>query len=169
MVHPAISGGKLEGFVPKIGSLQILETTKSTLLLEAKINITNPTEYSATVPYVNVNFLNNGTILGHATARDVSVVPGPNHNIVVQALWEPMIQSGKKGADVGRELLSQYISGTFPSSRKDRASAHCRRLQHDPHREDSQRHHPHAATSRSRPLVTRNRNTDAEAYTTSES
>ena len=105
--------------MPKIGSLQILETTKSTLLLEAKINITNPTEYSATVPYVNVNFLNNGTILGHATARDVSVMPGQNHNIVVQALWNPMTQSGKKGADVGRELLSQYISGTFPSSRKD--------------------------------------------------
>lgn len=91
-----------------------METTQSTLLLEAKINITNPTEYSATVPYVNVNLLSNGSILGHATARDVSVVPGPNHNIVVQALWDPVTRGGQDGADVGRELLSQYISGDFP-------------------------------------------------------
>lgn len=76
--------------------------------MQAKINITNPTVYSATVPYVNIQMLNNGSVLGHATAENVSVVPGPNHNILVKALWEP---DGENGTAIGRELLSQYVSG----------------------------------------------------------
>ena len=107
----AISGGQLAGFSPKVGSLEILETTASTLTIQARMNITNPTEYSATVPYVNINLLSNGTVLGHATARKVAVVPGPNHGILVTALWDPKTPSGEKGLAVGRQLLSQYISG----------------------------------------------------------
>lgn len=112
MVHKlAISGGDLKGFSPQVGSLRILETTRSTLTLEAKINITNPTEYSATVPYVNIKMFSNGTELGHGTARNVSVVPGPNHNLLVEALWDPLTPNGQKGIAQGKELLSQYISG----------------------------------------------------------
>ena len=111
MVGSAISGGNLAGFSPKVGSLQILDTTKSALVIKAMVNITNPTEYSATVPYVNINLLSNGTLLGHATARGVSVVPGSNRNIEVTAVWDPVGNSGEKGAYAGRELLSQYISG----------------------------------------------------------
>ena len=111
LCKPAISGGDLKGFSPQVGSLRVLETTRSTLSLEAKINITNPTEYSAIVPYVNIKLLSNGTEIGHATARDVSVVPGPNHNILVESLWDPLTPSGEKGVAQGRELLSQYISG----------------------------------------------------------
>lgn len=107
----AISGGDLKGFSPQVGSLRILETTRSSLSLEAKINITNPTEYSAIVPYVNIKMLSNGTEIGHATARNVSVVPGPNHNMLVEALWDPLSPSGEKGIAQGKELLSQYISG----------------------------------------------------------
>lgn len=106
-----MSGGNLSGFSPKVGSLQILETTASSILVQAKVNITNPTDYSATVPYVNIQMLNNGSVLGHATAEGVSVVPGLNHDIVVKAVWKP---DGKKGAAVGRELLSQYVSGRYP-------------------------------------------------------
>ena len=109
--HLAISGGDLESFSPQIGSLRILETTRSTLSLEATVNITNPTEYSAMVPYVNINLLSNGTEIGHATARNISVVPGPNHNILVEALWDPLTPSGQKGKAQGKELISQYISG----------------------------------------------------------
>ena len=111
MVWLAISGGHLASFSPKVGSLEILDTTASTLIIQARMNITNPTEYSATVPYVNINLLSNETILGHATAKNVSVVPGPNHDILVTALWDPKTPSGEKGLAVGRELLSQYISG----------------------------------------------------------
>ena len=107
----AISGGDLKGFSPEIGSLRILETTRSTLSMEAKINITNPTEYSAIIPYVNIKLLSNGTEVGHATAQHISVNPGLNHNICVQALWDPLTPSGQKGIAQGKELLSQYISG----------------------------------------------------------
>ena len=94
-----------------MGFLQILETTESALTLEAKVNLTNPTEYSAEVPYVNINMLNNNTILGNATARNVKIVPGKNTNITVTAIWDPRVLSGEDGALMGRELLSQYISG----------------------------------------------------------
>ena len=107
----AISGGNLNGFSPEVGSLRILKTTRSTLSLEALVNITNPTEYSAIVPYVNIKLLSNGTEIGYAIARDVSVVPGPNHNILVEAIWDPLTPSGQKGVAQGKELLSQYISG----------------------------------------------------------
>ncbi len=111
MVCLAISGGHLAGFSPKIGSLEILDTTASTLTVQARMNVTNPTEHSATVPYVNIHLLSNGTVLGHATAQNISVIPGPNHDILVTALWDPKAPSGEKGLEVGRELLSQYISG----------------------------------------------------------
>ena len=95
-----------------MGGLQILDTSETSLTIGAKVNITNPTEYSATIPYVNINLLVNGTILGNATARNVSITPGHNHDIEVEALWDPFSQSGKKGAHIGSELLSQYISGS---------------------------------------------------------
>lgn len=108
---PALSGHGLGGFSPKMGSLKLLDTTRSSILLEAKVNVTNPTNYSATVPFVDVNVLNNGTILAHATARDVSFVPGANHNILVHLWWDPSKYSGKIGVDHGREFMSQFISG----------------------------------------------------------
>ena len=106
----AISGGSkdVKTFAPEVGGLQLLETAKSSIRLGAKINMTNPTEYTATVPYVDINLLSNGTQLGHATAQNITVGPGTNHNIPVEALWNPV---GEKGASQGRELLSQYISG----------------------------------------------------------
>lgn len=85
------------------------------------INITNPTEYSATIPFMNINLLSNGTIVGQATVRNISIVPGSNNNLLAEALWDPATSSGKAGQDQGRELLSQYISGKlhafFPSIR----------------------------------------------------
>lgn len=108
MFGSALSGHNLTNYDIQVGSLEITETTKSTFGLAAKINITNPTEYSAWVPYVDILLLNNGSVLGHATARNISVVPGPNYNLPVTSLWDPV---GRKGAAVGRELLSQYISG----------------------------------------------------------
>ncbi|MCJ1283836.1 hypothetical protein MMC26_003167 [Xylographa opegraphella] len=106
-----LSGNGISSFAPKVGELRILDTTRTTFLIEAKVNMTNPTNYSATVPYVNINMLSNGTILGFAVTRNVKVVPGQNDNILVIATWEPARLGGQKGLDVGRELLSQYISG----------------------------------------------------------
>ncbi|KAL9604994.1 MAG: hypothetical protein Q9219_000182 [cf. Caloplaca sp. 3 TL-2023] len=106
-----ISGNNLTTFSPKLGGLEILDTTESSLTIGAKVNMTNPTEYAATVPFIDINIIVNDTILGHATARNVSVMPGPNYNLPIVAIWDPSAYSGKKGIHLGNELLSQYISG----------------------------------------------------------
>lgn len=105
----ALSGGNITSFNPHVQNLEITNTTEASLTFNAKINFTNPTEYSATVPYVNIRLLANDSILGNATARDVVIVPGPNYNIPITSIWNPV---GEKSAQIGRDLLSQYISGT---------------------------------------------------------
>lgn len=103
--------GGLTGFSPKIGNLTILDSSPDGLTIQALVNFTNPTAYSATVPYVDIKLLTNGTALGHVTARNITVIPGNNTNLLVQASWEPSLAGGAKGKHVGRELLSKYISG----------------------------------------------------------
>jgi len=89
----------------------VLETGPSSLTLSALVNLTNPTEYSATVPYIDIHILNNGSLLGHATAKTISVKPGQNNNIPITAVWDPLSLGGQDARAVGIELLSQYISG----------------------------------------------------------
>ncbi len=119
---PAIRGGKgdeggdggkdqLNALNLKIGNLSIVDTSYTSITLEARVNLTNPTNYSATVPYFNINILVNGTHLGQATAKNVKVHPGNNTNIVISAVWDPYTNGGSEGKTVGKELLSQYISG----------------------------------------------------------
>lgn len=103
--------GGLTGFSPKIGNLTILDSSHDGLTIQALVNFTNPTSYSATVPYADIKLLTNGTALGHVTARNLTVKPGNNTNLLIQAKWEPFVASGAKGKIVGRELLSKYISG----------------------------------------------------------
>ncbi len=145
--------------------MNILHTGPSSLTLQAEVNFTNPTQYSATVPYVNINILVNGTVLGQATAKNVAVVPGPNKNIIIEALWDPLTSSGKKGAAVGRELLSQYGSGKheLDSSYISQKLKTCPRLQHDPNPKTAQRHHPRA--TRPRPCPRQSLNLAAHAQT----
>ena len=109
--------------------------------------------------------LNNGSVLGHATAEDISVIPGPNHDILVKALWEP---DDEKGKAVGRELLSQYVSGKQVPSKTTSAADEQARLQHDHHPPHEQRHHPLAAQPRRSPLITTNRNPYPEIETPEE-
>ena len=75
------------------------------------MNITNPTEYAASVPYADIHIVKNGSLLGHATARDLYVQPGENDNLLVKAVYDPLALGGENATAVGRELLSQYISG----------------------------------------------------------
>ncbi|KAF2269282.1 hypothetical protein CC78DRAFT_509473 [Lojkania enalia] len=101
----------LSGLSPKIWNLSIVDTSPTSITLQALVNITNPTNYSATIPYFNINILVNNTILAQATVHDVSVYPGNNTNLPVTAVWDPFTHSGENGTAVGRELLSQYVSG----------------------------------------------------------
>lgn len=91
--------------------MSVVSTDKTTINLKALVNFTNPTDYTAQIPYFNIHILNNGTIIGDATARDVIVCEGNNTNVPVEATWDPTVFGGEEGAKIGRELLSQYISG----------------------------------------------------------
>lgn len=101
----------LGDFSPQVGNLQIVDSSVSSLTLQAEVNITNPTNYSCTIPYVDMLILTNGTVLGHAIVKDMTVVPGHNENLVMQVAWDPLKASGSKGRAVGREFLSRFISG----------------------------------------------------------
>lgn len=96
------------------------------------VNFTNPTEYSATVPFVDINILTNGTLLGHATAKDVTVVPGLNTNMLVTAIWDPLSLGGEQSHRVGVEFLSQYISGSWSRVRTRCLKLTYNRFQYDP-------------------------------------
>lgn len=85
-------------FESTVGDLEILDTTEEKLIFAMMINLTNPTEYSAKVPYVNISVSSNGTDLGFATAEKVSVSPGMNSVRVVSSLG-------------GRDFISRYLSG----------------------------------------------------------
>jgi hypothetical protein len=111
MVNAAIPNGGLSALTPQIGDLQIMDTSKTAIILQAKVNITNPTEYTADVPYFDIHILNNGSIIGTATARNLHVAKGNNTNLLVDAIWDPYTLGGKNGQKIGRDLLSQYISG----------------------------------------------------------
>lgn len=95
---------------PKIGNISILSTTMSSLELSALVNITNPTPYSADIPYFNIHIMTNNTLLGQATVKNLHLAPGPNTNLPVTALWNPS-RSGDLGVSRGRDLISGYISG----------------------------------------------------------
>jgi hypothetical protein len=86
----AIGGGGFGSLSPKLGNLKILDTDTTSLTLQAQVNFTNPTKYSATVPYFNINILVNGTILGQATATDVAVIPGNNTNVLLRQSMTPL-------------------------------------------------------------------------------
>jgi hypothetical protein len=85
-------------FDSQVSDLEILDTTPEKLIFAAMVNVTNPTEYSAKVPYVNISISSNGTDLGFATAEGVSVVPGTNLIRIESSLG-------------GRDFISRYLSG----------------------------------------------------------
>lgn len=103
--------GGFPNIKPSVGNVTIYDSTRTSLNLRATVNFTNPTQYTAQVPYFNIHIINNGSIIGDATARDVHVNPGNNTNVPIEATWDPSKFGGEKAAEIGRELLSQYISG----------------------------------------------------------
>jgi hypothetical protein len=57
-------------------------------------------------------------VLAQGIVEDADVVPGKNQNVNVKVLWDPIGLSKEKGRAVGRELVSQYLSGWLLSSNK---------------------------------------------------
>ncbi|KAI5466882.1 hypothetical protein BGZ63DRAFT_346794 [Mariannaea sp. PMI_226] len=96
---------------PQVGQIEILNTSETGVRIHARINITNPTSYTATVPYFNIHILHNGETLGEAVATGVDFGLGNNTNIIVQSTWDPVRFGGQSAHEVGRKLLSAYVSG----------------------------------------------------------
>lgn len=54
--------------------------------------------------------MHNDTILGDATVQHLDVVKGLNRDMVVRTTWRPK-EAGHHGGEIGRNLISQYLSG----------------------------------------------------------
>ncbi|KAJ5502218.1 hypothetical protein N7463_005092, partial [Penicillium fimorum] len=105
-------GNSLDQINPRVVSLQIGNTTESSMLVSMQANFTNPTDYSATVPFVDLLILYNDTAVAHITAQNISIGPGNNGYVPIDFFWCPLDASGVDGVDAGRALLSSYISGS---------------------------------------------------------
>ncbi|KAF4979537.1 hypothetical protein FZEAL_4305 [Fusarium zealandicum] len=105
---PGDTLGKLS---PQVGEVEILETSETGIQMRALVNITNPTPYKAVIPYFNIHILNDGEVLGEAVSRNVEFGLGDNTNLAVLATWDPLKFGGEKARQVGRKLLSDYVSG----------------------------------------------------------
>jgi hypothetical protein len=81
------------------------------MVVSTRVNFTNPTNYSASVPFADFLILYNETAVAHITAHDISVAPGNNTYLPIDFSWCPLELSGPDGVDAGRTLLSSYISG----------------------------------------------------------
>lgn len=92
---------KTGGFKHKVGQISVVETTENKLTMEARVTITNPTDYYASMPRVDAELFVNGTKMGNAWGGG-NIKPGENE-IVSYIAWDK--------TDVGAEFLSQFISG----------------------------------------------------------
>lgn len=105
-----LPGDALTNLSPHVSDVRIIRSSSKGIELEALVNITNPTDYTATIPYININIAKNGSILGSATATNLNITKGNNTNLFVTSAWSPSA-AGEDGAKIGSELLSQYLSG----------------------------------------------------------
>ncbi|RVD80257.1 uncharacterized protein DFL_008158 [Arthrobotrys flagrans] len=94
---------------PRPRDISILSSTKSSVRMSAKVTFTNPTNYTATIPYLNILFTKNGTILGNGTIVNAAVGLGVNQ-VAVEAFWAPA-DCGEEARAVGMALLGEYVSG----------------------------------------------------------
>ncbi|KAI1978726.1 hypothetical protein LOZ51_005574 [Ophidiomyces ophidiicola] len=96
---------------PKIDSIRITQTTASSISLEATLNYTNPTNYSANIPYIDMRLAYNGSNVANIVGRNLSVSPGKNPLVTIEGLWNPSNSKGPHGIIAGRDLISRYVSG----------------------------------------------------------
>ncbi|KAK5947252.1 hypothetical protein PMZ80_001401 [Knufia obscura] len=92
---------KTGGFEHKVGEISVVDTTETKLTMQARVTITNPTDYYADMPRVDSELFVNGTKMGNAWGGG-NIKPGDNE-IVSFIEWEK--------TSIGAEFLSQFISG----------------------------------------------------------
>ncbi|KAI3340267.1 hypothetical protein F4824DRAFT_452665 [Ustulina deusta] len=105
-----LPNGAIGAINPKIGSIRLVDSSPDSLTLQALVNVTNPTAYTAYVPFVNVHLVTNDTVLGDGTIQNVDIRAGINTNLLVTATWSPA-KKDTHSRKIGRDLISQYLSG----------------------------------------------------------
>lgn len=91
--------------------MRILNTSETGLLMQASVNFTNPTPYTASVPYISAHLYKDGHMIGEVIARDVALELGNNTNMIARATWDPFTFGGQDSQEASRRLLSDYVSG----------------------------------------------------------
>ncbi|GAO14233.1 hypothetical protein UVI_02001340 [Ustilaginoidea virens] len=119
-----VPGDTLAALNPQVGEVRVLSTSKTGVHIEASVNMTNPTPYTAWIPYMSIHMTKNQHLLGEAVAKEMRLGRGDNSNLVVQATWDPESLGGPPARAAARRLLSSYLSGknTTVTLRAHRAS-----------------------------------------------
>ncbi|KAK6351715.1 hypothetical protein TWF718_004862 [Orbilia javanica] len=99
----------LDDINPKPKDIMIFSSTKNSVRMGAKVTFTNPTNYTAIIPYLNILFTKNGTILGNGTLVNAAIGKGENQ-VTVEAFWAPA-DGGEEARTMGMALLGEYVSG----------------------------------------------------------
>ncbi|RWA08586.1 hypothetical protein EKO27_g6503 [Xylaria grammica] len=73
-----LPNGAISAINPKISSLRVVDSSLDSITLQALANITNPTPYTASVPFVNVHLVANETVLGDGFNTNITVKPHLN-------------------------------------------------------------------------------------------
>ncbi|KAI0198771.1 hypothetical protein F4808DRAFT_462531 [Astrocystis sublimbata] len=102
--------GTIGNIEPKVGSLRVVDSNSDSITLEALVNVTNPTPYTASIPFFNIHLVANGSTLGDGTVQNVNIEAGNNTNLRITARWHPR-EGGPGSRKIGRDLISQYLSG----------------------------------------------------------
>lgn len=106
-----VPGDLLTGLNPQVGEVHILNTSTVGLRLQGLVNVTNPTPYTATIPYINIHILEKENLIGEAIVKDMQFRKGNNTDILAEATWDPTSFGGKEGRVAAQRLLSEYLSG----------------------------------------------------------
>lgn len=101
----------LDELKPDVDDLRIIETTETGAMMQARVNFTNPTPYTASIPYFSAHIFTNGSMIGEAIATNVTLNKGNNTNHYIRATWDPTFFGGEKAHQAAQRLLSEYLSG----------------------------------------------------------
>lgn len=104
-------GDGINAFNPHAREIRVLNTSETGMHMQALVNVTNPTLYTASIPYVNAHVFSHGHRIGEVTAENLDVKVGNNTNILVTAIWDPSTFGGDLARAAGQRLLSDYLSG----------------------------------------------------------
>lgn len=106
-----LPGDLISQVKPHVGDIWIRNTTSTAVRLECTANFTNPTPYTASVPFINLQFASNDSVLGDVTIKNLVVAQGNNTGVTVGASWDPVGFGGEQSREAGRTLISDFLSG----------------------------------------------------------